>query len=255
MSAELCDYVLERDDSAALLDRVVRANLFVVALDEDGLWWRYHALFAEYLQRRLGDRASALHRRAARWFERHGLHEDAVDHAAACGDVELIARTVEAESVLMARSGRAATIERWLALLRATWSACDRACSARARSPPGGLARPRVEVRRMLSRAEHAREQHPEQWTGFHETARLLLAVVYGDDDVHATTLELRRGRSSSRGRTRTRWWCPRWRCSRGPAAGGARTTPRSSSPARPRSIRTLTGGRSVSSRRSPSRR
>ena len=97
LSVELCDHVLERDDSAALLDRVVRANLFVVALDEDGLWWRYHALFAEYLRRRLGERAAALHHRACDWFERHGLYEDAVDHAAACGDVEMIARTLEAQ--------------------------------------------------------------------------------------------------------------------------------------------------------------
>ena len=64
LSVDLCDHVLERDDSAALLDRVVRANLFVVALDEDGLWWRYHALFAEYLRLRLGERAAALHHRA-----------------------------------------------------------------------------------------------------------------------------------------------------------------------------------------------
>ena len=206
LSAELCDYVLERDDSAALLDRVVRANLFVVALDEDGLWWRYHALFAEYLRLRLGDRAAALHRRAARWFERHGLHEDAVDHAAACGDVELIARDarggVGADGALGAGGDDRAVAGAAAARpgQRATGRAVAGALAA------GGLARPRVEVRRMLSRAEQTREQHPEQWTGYHETARLLLAAVYGDDDVgHDRGAFGAGGRARPRGRRHAR--------------------------------------------------
>ena len=90
----------------------------------------------------------------------------------------------------MARSGRAATIERWLALLPRDLVSARPGVLCAGALAAGGLARPRVEVRRMLSRAEQAREQHPEQWTGFHETARLLLAAVYGDDDV-ATTVEL----------------------------------------------------------------
>ena len=96
LSAELCDHVLERDDSAALLDRVVRANLFVVALDEDGLWWRYHALFAEYLRLRLGDappRCTAVPATGSSERAERGRRRS----AAACGDVEMIARTLEAE--------------------------------------------------------------------------------------------------------------------------------------------------------------
>ena len=189
LSVELCDHVLERDDSAALLDRVVRANLFVVALDEDGLWWRYHALFAEYLRLRLGERAAALHHRACDWFERHGLYEDAVDHAAACGDVEMIARTLEAQQVRMSRSGRAATIERWLELLPHELVSARPGVLTAGALAAGGLARPRAEVRRMLNRAERASEQHPEEWSGYHEAARVLLAALYGDDDV-ALTLE-----------------------------------------------------------------
>ena len=222
LSADLCDHVLERDDSAALLDRVVRANLFVVALDEDGLWWRYHALFAEYLRLRL----RRARRRAAppclsTGSRRTGCIEDAVDHAAACGDVEMIARTLEAQQVRMSRSGRAATIERWLALLpRELVSARPGVLTAGALAA-GGLARPRVEVRRMLGRAEQAREQHPEEWTGYHEAARVLLAALYGDDDV-AMTVE--RSRPGRRARARGRGHARRARdgdAGLGPAARG----------------------------------
>ena len=254
LSVDLCDYVLERDDSAALLDRVVRANLFVVALDEDGLWWRYHALFAEYLRLRLGERAAALHHRACDWFERHGLYEDAVDHAAACGDVEMIARTLEAQQVRMSRSGRAATIERWLALLP------HELVSAR----PGVLTRGRARCRRARTPARRGPAHAQPRGAGARAAPGGVERVPRGRPRPARRALRrrrrgadrgaLRRGPSSSRVRTRTRSSCPRWRCWPGPGCLRGRTTPRSSSHARPRSIPTLTGGRSASSPRSPCR-
>ena len=188
LSAELCDHVLERDDSAALLDRVVRANLFVVALDEDGLWWRYHALFAEYLRLRLGERAAALHHRACRLVRaaraargrrrsRRRVRRRRDDRAHARGAVRCGCR---------GRGGRRRSSGGWRCS-RVSWSARGRACSRAGALAAGGLARPRAEVRRMLSRAERAREQHPEQWSGYHEAARVLLAALYGDDDVALT--------------------------------------------------------------------
>ena len=88
LSAELCDHVLQTDDSAARLAAVARANLFVVELDDNGVWYRYQTLFAEYLRLRAGD-ARDLHRRAASWFEANDLIEDAVEQAAAGGDFDL----------------------------------------------------------------------------------------------------------------------------------------------------------------------
>ena len=177
--------MLERTDSAALLDRVVRANLFVVALDEEGLWWRYHALFAEYLRLRVGERAAGCIN-GRRWFEQHGLHEDAVDHAAACGDVELIARTLEADRCRWrGRGGRRRSSGGWRCS-RARWSARGRACCARARSPPAARAPASGDPAHAQPRGADA-ARHPERWTGYHEAARLLLAAVYGDDDVART--------------------------------------------------------------------
>ena len=87
LSAPLCDAVREQDGSQALLDFLERANLFLVALDEQGQWYRYHRLFAEALRQWLQQTAPALvpalHLRASRWYEQHGLIAKAVSHTLA----------------------------------------------------------------------------------------------------------------------------------------------------------------------------
>jgi len=87
LSAPLCDAVREQDGSQAMLDFLERANLFLVALDEQGQWYRYHRLFAEALRQWLQQTAPALvpalHLRASRWYEQHGLIARAVSHTLA----------------------------------------------------------------------------------------------------------------------------------------------------------------------------
>jgi LuxR family transcriptional regulator, maltose regulon positive regulatory protein len=122
LSGPLCDAVLGRSDSQELLETVERANLFLVALDSERRWWRYHRLFADLLQARLRrtdpDRVQALHRAAAVWHEGHGLPDDAVRHALAGGDAQGAARIVEEhlEEQLWRRNERA-TLARWLTAL------------------------------------------------------------------------------------------------------------------------------------------
>ena len=76
LSVPLCNAVLERDDAKALLERLERANLFVIVLDERRQWFRYHHLFREALQTRLGLLDTVLVRglqlRASEWFAAHG---------------------------------------------------------------------------------------------------------------------------------------------------------------------------------------
>jgi LuxR family transcriptional regulator, maltose regulon positive regulatory protein len=87
LSASLCDAVRGQGGSQALLDYLERANLFLVALDDEGQWYRYHRLFAEALRQRLQQTAPALvpelHLRASRWYEQHGLFAEATVHALA----------------------------------------------------------------------------------------------------------------------------------------------------------------------------
>ena len=123
LSGELCDTVTGRTGSQALLERVERAGLFLVPLDEARGWWRYHHLFAGLLRARLQAgrpaRVAALHRAAAAWHQEHDLADDAVRHALAAGDAVWAARLIEQHFDAAMQQGQRATIHRWLAALPA----------------------------------------------------------------------------------------------------------------------------------------
>ncbi len=118
MIAPLCDAVLERHDSARSLATLENANLFVVPLDHNRGWYRYHHLFRDMLQselaRREPDMVAELHRRAAAWCEANDLADWAIKHAAAAGDLDTVAALVAANAFPFYRTGRVATVERWL---------------------------------------------------------------------------------------------------------------------------------------------
>jgi ATP/maltotriose-dependent transcriptional regulator MalT len=121
LSGGLCDAVTGGTDGQAMLQRVERANLFLVPLDEVRGWWRYHQLFADLLRARLQrqqpERVPELHRAAAAWSEANGLADDGIRHALAAGDASWAARLVErhADGLLVRSEG--ATVQRWLAAL------------------------------------------------------------------------------------------------------------------------------------------
>jgi LuxR family maltose regulon positive regulatory protein len=82
LSAPLCDDLTGRDDSAAVLEHLEAANLFLLPLDNRRAWFRYHVLFAEVLRLSLTAQEQIdLHRRAAAWFEAHGWPESAARHS------------------------------------------------------------------------------------------------------------------------------------------------------------------------------
>jgi LuxR family transcriptional regulator, maltose regulon positive regulatory protein len=123
LSGPLCAAVTGRAESQLLLERVERANLFLVPLDEERRWWRYHQLFADLLRARLPqeqpERVAELHRRAAAWSEAHGLVDDAVRHALAAGDAAWAAWMVEQHFDAVVRHAEGATLDQWLAALPA----------------------------------------------------------------------------------------------------------------------------------------
>ena len=86
--------------SQLILDQLERANLFLVPLDDERLWYRYHHLFADVLRARLRSGTTpatlaGLHRRASAWYEQSGLIDEAIRHALAAPDVEAAATLVE----------------------------------------------------------------------------------------------------------------------------------------------------------------
>ncbi len=110
--------------SQRMLEELERANLFLIPLDEERRWYRYHQLFAEVLRERLArslhaSDAAELHRRASIWFEQQELAGEAIDHALAAGDFERTAGLIEPIATPMALEGQQATLGSWLAKLPA----------------------------------------------------------------------------------------------------------------------------------------
>ncbi|MBX3284052.1 MAG: helix-turn-helix transcriptional regulator [Actinobacteria bacterium] len=122
-TAELCAAVTGQPDARATLDRLDRANLFLVPLDDRRTWYRYHHLFADVLRARLRadhpDRVAGLHRRASEWHAAHGDGHEAVEHAMAGGDPAWAAELIERLAPELQRARREATLRRWLEALPA----------------------------------------------------------------------------------------------------------------------------------------
>jgi len=108
-------------DSQSILEYLDHANLFVVPLDDERRWYRYHHLFAELLRSRLKqsqpDQMLALYRRASAWFEQNGLVPEAIECALAAGDVERVAHLVERNALATIYHRELATLMGWLKAL------------------------------------------------------------------------------------------------------------------------------------------
>lgn len=120
----LCDAVLgdvPPGHSTATLRRLEQANLFIIPLDNERQWYRYHHLFAELLRQRLHQETAVnpadLHQRASLWYEANGLEIDAFHHAAAAGDVERAARLIEGGGMPLLFRGAVAPVLNWLSRL------------------------------------------------------------------------------------------------------------------------------------------
>ena len=123
----LCDAVL-RDAAAsgqATLAYLERTNLFIVPLDNERRWYRYHHLFADLLRQRLHQSATAstgdegagvaeLHKRASQWYEDNSLGIEAFHHAVAANDVERTIRLIQGRGIPLHFRGVVTAILAWL---------------------------------------------------------------------------------------------------------------------------------------------
>ncbi|HEV8190154.1 MAG TPA: hypothetical protein VGP82_01515, partial [Ktedonobacterales bacterium] len=118
MCGPLCDAVAGRSDGEAMLDRLERANLFLVPLDDEGQWYRYYHLFADLLRLRLSreqpELVPELHRRAARWLEANGWVVEAAKHLFATQDMEAAAELIEGAAPAIMLRGEVMTLLRLL---------------------------------------------------------------------------------------------------------------------------------------------
>lgn len=137
MSAGLCAAVLRDEaenqdtspggecaaltDTKAILDYLEKSNLFLVGLDQERHWFRYHHLFADLLRARLGQTWPALlpelHRKASHWYEHNDLAEEAIAHALAATDWDGAARLMEIYVSAYLERGLLAVVLRWIETL------------------------------------------------------------------------------------------------------------------------------------------
>ena len=108
--------------SQTILAEMERNNLFVVPLDDDRTWYRYHHLFADVLRQRLAHSAptaavATLHGRASAWYEQQGLVAEAVQHALTAADGIRAARLIEQYGLPMIVGGQVQTVFSWLSQL------------------------------------------------------------------------------------------------------------------------------------------
>ncbi len=133
LSGDLCDAVTGRSDSRELLESLYNANLFLVPLDDEGRWYRYHHLFADLLrdlqQAQHKDECTELHRRASHWYaqseagsERFVFTDEAVRHALAAGDSAQVLSLLESRVVEMLIQGYAKTVAGWLRAIPEGWA-------------------------------------------------------------------------------------------------------------------------------------
>jgi len=125
LNGDLCDAVTGRTDSSARLEELLAANIFVIPLDDEHRWYRYHHLFADLLrhqlQRTMPGRAAVLQQRASAWYEAQGDAIAAIDYALAAADYPQAVRLLEQHARSVVLQGYAQTVETWLRRLPAGW--------------------------------------------------------------------------------------------------------------------------------------
>jgi LuxR family maltose regulon positive regulatory protein len=131
MCGPLCEAVLRAPAGSGqeTLEYLERANLFIVPLDNERRWYRYHHLFADLLRQRLHQMVSSgneeggvaeYHIRASVWYEDNGLEIEAFQHAAAANDIERAERLIEGDGIPLHFQGAVAAILDWLESLPKT---------------------------------------------------------------------------------------------------------------------------------------
>ncbi len=121
LTASLCNAVTGKNDGQMLLRQIEEMNLFLIQLDHERQWYRYHHLFAEMLQKQLfqtrPDDIAELHLRASRWYEDQGLMTEAIHHAHAANEVERLVGLVEQHALEVIKRGQIYQAKKWIEML------------------------------------------------------------------------------------------------------------------------------------------
>ena len=105
LTAPLCDALMGKQDSQMILDQMEQANLFLIPLDEERHWYRYHHLFAELLRKRLKqsqpEHITELNLRASQWYAENNFLSEAISHALDAGDIWRVNEYISGNALVM----------------------------------------------------------------------------------------------------------------------------------------------------------
>jgi LuxR family transcriptional regulator, maltose regulon positive regulatory protein len=163
-TSSLCDAVVPEGDSAAILGELERNNLFLVPVDDQRNWFRYHYLFQELLQSDLKATNRALvpelHRRASQWHRRWGFLDDAIRHAVLADDIESSRELISGNWLAYCNAGRLEAVQAWIGSLGEKRIASDPVLSLTAAWTEGLSGHP-DEVERWLELASRGSFEGP----------------------------------------------------------------------------------------------
>ncbi len=118
LTGSLCDALTDQDNGRVTLEMLEHANLFIIPLDEERRWYRYHHLFADLLRQRLRQiqpqKMSTLQTRASEWYEQNGFVDEAIDHALHAEDFEKAAYLIEKQVDAVWGRGQHTKLQSWL---------------------------------------------------------------------------------------------------------------------------------------------
>jgi LuxR family maltose regulon positive regulatory protein len=192
-TAELCDAVLDRSDSAAALAELEESNMFVLSLERRE-WFRVHPLFAEFATAQLGavepTVPQTIHRRAAEWLRGRGLVVEALQHAADAGDLEVVAELVGEYHLALIRNGRSGTLLRWAKAIPDELLIEHPDAAVGAATAALLVGRMTRERRRFLRLADRARAQRPERFGAYEECVTAMVRAAGLDHGVNQAVVE-----------------------------------------------------------------
>lgn len=173
---------LSTADCQLLLEHLERSNMFLVPLDEERRWYRYHHLFADALNRRLEHQNPAdlpsLYHRASIWYEENGLIADAIQYTLSAGDLERAAQLVEGNGCFLLMSGEVRTLLKWMEAVEAYFPA-----------------HPWLVIQKGWALTLAGRMELAEQ--AFQDAERLVSALEPPPSDIHSMVGTISAGRAS----------------------------------------------------------
>ena len=198
LSAPLCEAVADtRGTARSLLEMLERTNLFLIPLDDERGWYRYHHLFADLLKQVLTQTYPGLglelHRRACKWHELQGMLSEALHHALSAGDMELVARMVSSNVLALVEQAELIPILQHIDAIprqqrmTSPWLGVAHAWGL---AYAGQLGRAEAELAQAESQSADLLEEERDRMTGYIGAVRAYTAWSHGNQSEAITLAE-----------------------------------------------------------------